>query len=376
MIKLLSFLLLVTAVQSDDLDKLLEEIFGPRSTTEKSAQNESETTHIENAPCKFSDGREGRCVPYYRCSSTRNSDLEVNLCSDYIDVCCPEDKTIPKPEKRETQQQGCGWSSPIGGDLPTQGVAQFGEFPWRVVLFTVESMHKDYPESQKISLFAGTGTLIHPSIVLVPAHLVPTNKTWRIRAGEWDTQSAKEIYTFQERDVASVEIHQDYDEHQKLYDIALVFLAKPFDLAPNVQVACLPPRNFVQKDGSRCFGTGWGKELYNGFRRYTTLPKKVELPVIGHDKCKERLGSMSELDSSIMCAGENGTESCSNHGISGLSCPLELQTNRYVEVGITAKGDGCDEESTPVVFVNVSAVRDWIDSKVSAKGYDSKTYTY
>uniref|UniRef100_A0A2A4JLV9 Peptidase S1 domain-containing protein n=1 Tax=Heliothis virescens TaxID=7102 RepID=A0A2A4JLV9_HELVI len=288
----------------------------------------------------------------------------ANLCGSYIDVCCPEDK-----KARIIQQDGCGWSNPIGVDVQTPGIAQFGEFPWRVAVLE--------RESPKVDVYTGTGTLIHPSVVLIAAHHVDTGKILKTRAGEWNPQSFKELYPHQERDVASVEIHKNYVKNLKLYDIALLFVSEPFVPAAHVKAACLPPKNFVQKEGAHCFGTGWGKASVNGRTKYSPFPKKVELPVIGYDECKTKLGNLFALDSTFMCAaGDFGKEACSNHGISGVSCPIESQTNRFVETGVAAWGVGCGEESTPSVFVDVSALRDWIDDTVSAKGYDPNTYTY
>lgn len=62
----------------------------------------------------------------------------------------------------------------------------------------------------KLNLYVGGGSLIHPNVVLTAAHYVATNNSFRIRAGEWDTQTTKEIYPHQERVVDSKEIHANF----------------------------------------------------------------------------------------------------------------------------------------------------------------------
>lgn len=75
----------------------------------------------------------------------------------------------------------------------------------------IEPVDENDENSQRLNVYVGGGSLIHPSIVLTAAHYVATTKTLRVRAGEWDTQTTKEIYSYQDRDVDSVDVHKDFN---------------------------------------------------------------------------------------------------------------------------------------------------------------------
>lgn len=81
-----------------------------------------------------------------------------------------------------------------------------------------------------------------------------------VRAGEWDTQTAGEIFPHQDRVVSEVKIHEHYRPGSHFNDIALLFLEKPFEIAENVNTVCLPPQDHVF-DHQRCFATGWGESV-------------------------------------------------------------------------------------------------------------------
>lgn len=79
----------------------------------------------------------------------------------------------------------------------------------------IEPVNENEPDGQKLNVYVGGGSLIAPNVVLTAAHYVASAGALRIRAGEWDTQSTKEIYPFQDRDVSSVEIHKDFNKGTK-----------------------------------------------------------------------------------------------------------------------------------------------------------------
>ncbi|KAG6459175.1 hypothetical protein O3G_MSEX011240 [Manduca sexta] len=256
-------------------------------------------------------------------------------CQSYIDTCClvpekrPEtDPIIPKPDPVKPERQGCGWRNPEGvavrttGD--TDGETKFGEFPWMVAILKIEPVNENEPDGQKLNVYVGGGSLIHPSVVLTAAHYVASGPQLRVRAGEWDTQHAKEPYPYQDRDVSRIVVHKDFNKGNLFYDVALLFLNSPMDLAPNVGLACLPKARERATAGTRCFASGWGKDKFGKDGRYQVILKKIEVPVVDRNTCRDqlrktRLGRYFELHSSFMCAGgEPGRDTCKGDGGSPL----------------------------------------------------------
>lgn len=76
-----------------------------------------------------------------------------------------------------------------------------------------------------------------------------------------------EIFPHQDRQVRDYIIHPEYYKGGLFNDVALLFLAEPLEIAENVNTVCLPAHgdNF---DGSRCFASGWGKDLFGKEGKY------------------------------------------------------------------------------------------------------------
>ncbi|NP_001037053.1 phenoloxidase-activating factor 2-like [Bombyx mandarina] len=413
---LIGFLASACAQNMDtgDLESIINQIFTSakpptqlQPVTQPSVADRAPSTLVpgvstnDDLSCQTSDGQEGECVNYYLCNAANNTiitdgtnviDIRVGSgpCSSYIDVCClapdqrpPTDPITPRPETLP-MNQGCGWRNPDGvafrttGDV--DGETKFGEFPWMVAILKVEPVDDNEPEGQKLNVYVGGGSLIHPNVVLTAAHYVAAAKELKIRAGEWDTQNTKEIYPYQDRTVKEIVIHKDFNKGNLFYDIALLFLETPVDSAPNVGVACLPPARERAPAGVRCFATGWGKDKFGKEGRYQVIMKKVDVPVVDRNTCQSqlrrtRLGRFFQLHSTFMCAGgEPDKDTCRGDGGSPLVCPIDYEKNRYVQYGIVAWGIGCGEDGTPGVYVDVSNLRTWIDDKVAGKGYDTRSY--
>ncbi|XP_041988778.1 phenoloxidase-activating factor 2-like isoform X2 [Aricia agestis] len=402
-------------LSSGDLDSVIAEIFGKPDPQQKTTSKPSTIVppitnnngggdggdNTGSKECKMESGETGECVKYYLCNvnNTINTDgigvIDIRVsgnCESYLDVCCllpdqrkEDDPITPAPDVQPARQ-GCGWRNPNGvGFLTTgdkDGEAKFAEFPWMVAVLKIEPVNENDPNGQQLNVYVGGGSLIHPSVVLTAAHYVSGDKTLRVRAGEWDTQTTKEIYPNQDREVKEVVVHKDFNKNNLFYDIALLFLKSPMDLAPNVGVACLPPARERAPHAAPCLASGWGKDKFGKEGRYQVILKKVEVPVVERRQCQEslrrtRLGHFFELHSSFMCAGgQPGKDTCKGDGGSPLVCPIEYQQDRYVQNGIVAWGIGCGEDGTPGVYVDVANLRDWIDDKIAGHGYDPKVYTY
>ncbi|CAH2062298.1 unnamed protein product, partial [Iphiclides podalirius] len=380
-------------VDGGDLDAIMEyfEFTSTTSPTVSAAERES---------CLTVDGLPGECVMYYLCNSngTANTDgsnvIDIRArdgpCTSYLDSCClPPDIQIapnvtPTPS---SQRPGCGWRNPNGVGLLTigdvDGEAKFAEFPWMVAILRSKPLFNSggLPSGQLMQVYVGGGSLIHPSVVLTAAH-VAGGGNLVARAGEWDTQTTKEPYPHQDRDVARVVAHKQYNKNNLFHDVALLFLKLPMVLAPNVGLACLPPAGLNPLPGTRCLASGWGKDLFGQAGSYQVILKKLELPVVDKRTCEgrlrgTRLGRYFQLHPTFMCAGgEKGKDTCNGDGGSPLVCPIPDQSDRYMQSGMVAWGIGCGEELTPGVYVDVASLRSWIDSTVAAAGLDTSVYTF
>lgn len=89
-----------------------------------------------------------------------------------------------------------------------------------------------------------------------------------IRAGDWDLETEKEVYSHQDRRVSKMVTHPDYYAGGLHSDVALLFTDEPFYMQENVHTICLPDHSELF-DHDRCFSCGWGKTVsYNNYTIY------------------------------------------------------------------------------------------------------------
>ena len=163
--------------------------------------------------------------------------------------------------------------------------------------------------------------------------------------------------------------------------MALLILTEPFQLAENVQPICLPPKG-TSFDRTKCFASGWGKNVFGKEGKYQVILKKVELPVVPHTECQQslrstRLGKRFALHQSFLCAGGvAGKDTCRGDGGSPLVCPVPGSPTHYYQAGIVAWGIGCGENGIPGVYGNVAFFRDWIDQQLVQRSILARDYVY
>lgn len=343
----------------------------------------------------------GECVPYYLCVDNQivtdgtgiidirhgEDNTQENECPSYMDTCCEKDVLIePPPTYKPTpppteDHQTCGLRNADGLGFRitgnSAGESEYGEFPWMMAV-----LREDKIMESTLNVYECGGSLIAPNVVMTTAHCVADQQkeSLVVRGGEWDTQTKNELYAHQDLRVREVIVHESFNKRNLANDIALLIMEQPFVLAANIQPVCLPPVN-TKFDGQNCVASGWGKNIFGKEGKYQVILKKVQLPIVSHDKCeadlhKTRLTHRFRLDKSFICAGGAGQDTCRGDGGSPLVCPIPGIPNHYYQAGIVAWGIGCNEPGVPAVYVNVPLFRNWIDQQLSQRHVEAKHYTY
>lgn len=282
----------------------------------------------------------------------------------------PFSTTTATSASKENTLSQCGVHNPDGigfkiGSSPED--TAFGEFPWMIGIFLENGRYR-----------CG-GSLIHPSIVLTAAHCVAQPEKYSVTAGEWDSSDNKELFKHQIRQVSSIKLHEKFVRANLHYDIAILYLETPFELAPNVKTICLPPADVVANN-EECYATGWGKTKFGMKNEETAILKKVLLPMVNNTQCQEnlrqtRLGNYYLLDPSFVCAGgKKDLDTCTGDGGGPLVCPIKGTEDRYYQIGITSWGIGCNTENVPGVYTNVAILRNWIDKQIKSQNYQTEPY--
>uniref|UniRef100_A0A2A4K804 Phenoloxidase-activating factor 2 n=1 Tax=Heliothis virescens TaxID=7102 RepID=A0A2A4K804_HELVI len=372
-----------------------KEIYPYQERTITVRPTEGPTMHTDE------NGQSCQCVPYYLCDANHvgvdvnnasvtgwgvldirfGEDDNQRQCQESVEVCCsvpkdPADVPKPDPKPQPGHEVGCGYRNPNGlGGITitgnTGGETQFGEFPWVVAVL-----------SQNGS-YAGVGVLIHPRVVMTAAHIAfkfgtSLIQNLKIRAGEWDTQTTKEIYPYQERTVQDYYIHENFMPKSLKNDIALLLLETPVEISQHVNVICMPEQDEVFDSHKNCVANGWGKSHFELHDRYAVILKKVEVDMVPHSRCnallkRTRLGHNFQLHRTFVCAGgEEGKDTCQGDGGAPLACPIG--NNRYKLTGLVAWGIGCGQQDVPAVYVNVPIFRSWVDDKMARWGLEATSY--
>lgn len=220
------------------------------------------------------------------------------------------------------------------------------EFPWMVSI-KMKMDNKSIP-------FCG-GTVINSRWVVTAKHCIGLTTTEKMVVVAGDHHLMKKEGAEQFSRVEKVETHPHND-------IALLKLAAPLILNhKTVSPICLPPKNFSFT--GKCVATGWG------FTKEESSPsdilKKVVLPIVSDEKCRDAYENIKLISADMICAGydDGGKDACKDDSGGPLICTGT--DGRQQLAGVVSFGIGCAQPGVPGVYVEVSYFVDWINKIIS-----------
>lgn len=196
-------------------------------------------------------------------------------------------------------------------------VIKRGEWPWLVAIYLSEAFGVS---------FACGGNLISAKAVLTAAHCVNSNKFYQPRDvllyfGHHNRLDWTENDSLRSR-AAEIIIHPDYKKQKRTKDADLAILISEESVKFNnfIQPVCLWSAQNTEDDSKESESekgvvVGWGRDSMD--RIASTHPRKIELPIVDAEQCREDSEAIaSALSNRTFCAGTlDGNGPC--HGDSG-----------------------------------------------------------
>ncbi|XP_036990197.2 serine protease 53 isoform X3 [Artibeus jamaicensis] len=196
------------------------------------------------------------------------------------------------------------------------------------------------------------GALVSEAVVLTAAHCFigrQSPEEWSVRLGAGP----------EEHSLKQLILHGAYTHPEGGYDVALLLLAQPVTLGPNLRPLCLPYANHHLPDGER----GWVLGLAHQGTG-TSSPQTVPVTFLGPRACSRlqtTLGSNSiPILPGMVCTSVVG-EPPRCEGLSGAPLVHEVRGTWFL-AGLHSFGDACQGPAWPAVFTALPTYENWISS--------------
>ncbi|XP_026054335.1 transmembrane protease serine 9-like [Carassius auratus] len=275
----------------------------------------------------------GNCSGNYNCGG--------DMCISKTNPEC--DRVSDCPNEADEKNCDCGNRPVMGQDRIIGGVTAYrGEWPW------VGSLQ--YQRTHRCG-----ATLIHCKWLLTAAHCFRSDlnpASWTVSLGSviWSGVGALAI------PVQRIIPHPAFNGSTMDFDVALVELSIPAPKSYTIQTVCLPSpwHSFIKN--MECYIIGWGAMREDGM--ITNLLQKAQVNVIDKLDCQQAYGA--ELTNNMMCAGSMEGDKDTCLGDSGGPLVCREPQGRWFLAGVTSWGHGCGRLGFPGVYMQVTAVREWI----------------
>ncbi|MGI0649496.1 serine protease [Pseudomonas aeruginosa] len=233
----------------------------------------------------------------------------------------------------------------VGGDL-----IKHSEAPWQVALIQGASINK--VEGLKCG-----GVAIDSQWVLTAAHCFYNDKD-KINSPDDKFYigygSANLLRGIVKVSIVQIELGRRFQGGGLVDDIALVKVSPPMQISSYMRLPDEGIERERKKSNLPVMVTGWG---YTQFRRKSEDLRGVEIRTVDYSACQSK--RTRKLPSEIICAGEEGRDSCTFDSGGPLFVGGKLPS-RQMQIGVVIYGPEKCGSGVPGVYTDVYSYLPWI----------------